>query len=108
MSAVKKEHINLKLCFFNNCFGDEFCKHRKDKSFKYTVAIQEYYSGGFRRGRGLGFHGIPLSGQLVIVLPVLKLWILWSSLPPNILASSTTKGLVRCSSSLGDTSVIDN
>ena len=29
VSAVKKEHINLKLCFFNNCFGDDFCKHRK-------------------------------------------------------------------------------
>lgn len=27
VSAVKKEHINLKLHFFNNCFNDDHCKH---------------------------------------------------------------------------------
>lgn len=30
ISAVKKDHINLKLHFFNNCFNDEHCKHCKE------------------------------------------------------------------------------
>lgn len=27
VSAVKKDHINLKLHFFNNCFNDDLHKH---------------------------------------------------------------------------------
>lgn len=52
--AVKKEHINLKVHFFNNCFQDEFCKHWPVwKVARYTSAApvlfgecEDYVDGG--------------------------------------------------------------
>ena len=38
ISAVKKEHINLKLHFFNNCFNNELCKHSEWR-FCYMILI---------------------------------------------------------------------
>ena len=45
VSAVKKDHINLKLQYFNNCFGDEYCKRKNTmKISMYRVQILKFKS----------------------------------------------------------------